>query len=151
MNNFFKQNAVQFHGPIHIGDLHLSATGFLGSNQLLEPEPEALEIIISLLRDRLRSRRKMLISSVQDWREDQPTSFLQTGFSQSRSVCRIARYFPRKDFQIFIEDIKQLIQKLKSADNFNSIAKLKEIFFSKWILLVPTLQSMAHHFIRLQI
>ena len=92
------------------------------------PEPEAQDKILTLLRDRLRSQRKLLISNVQDRREDQPVASLEIGLNRSRSVCRIARYFTRKDFRIFIKEIQQDLEEPGGAENFDSIAELKEIF-----------------------
>jgi Concanavalin A-like lectin/glucanases superfamily/Trypsin-like peptidase domain len=91
-------------------------------------EPEAQEKIVTLVRDSLQNRQKLLISNVRDLREDRPADFLQVGLNRSLAVCRVARYFPCKDFQIFIEDIKQLVKKSESFKNFDSIPKLKEIF-----------------------
>ena len=126
-----RKNDISFLGGIRIADFKLSAIEFLGSDLQFELEPETLEktIIINLLRNRLQSRRRFLISSVQDLREDQPATSLQTGSSQSLTVCRISRYFPREAFQNFIENIIDIIaQEPRIAENFDSIPKLKEVF-----------------------
>lgn len=92
-------------------------------------EPEAQERIIKLLKERLQTQHKLLVSSVKDRREDRPVASLQVGASRNLAVCRIARYFPHKDFQIFIENILKIItENQEVAKNFDSIAKLKEIF-----------------------
>jgi len=93
-----------------------------------ELELEVPEKIITLVRDRLRSQRKLLISSVRDRREDQPVASLKIGLTKSRSVCRIARYFSREDFRTFIEEIQEDLGEPGGTENFDSIAKLKEIF-----------------------
>ncbi|WP_416670117.1 LamG-like jellyroll fold domain-containing protein [Egbenema bharatensis] len=102
----------------------ITGTAFWGEQELV-----AQEKIIELIRNRSLNKQKLWISTVRDPREDQPAASLQVGSSRSLSVCRIARHFPRKNFQIFIEALlENLARKPEIAKNFDSIAKLKEIF-----------------------
>jgi ribosomal protein L39E len=102
----------------------ISDTTFSGEQELV-----AREKIIEFIRDRSLSKQKLWISTVRDRREDQPAASLQVGSSRNLSICRIARYFPQNDFQKFIELLRNKLNgNSEIAKNYNSIAKLKEIF-----------------------
>ncbi|MDF5722727.1 MAG: LamG domain-containing protein [Rhizonema sp. PD37] len=104
-----------------------SVIGGLKSNNV--PDPEDLDKIIAITRERLLSEKHYLVSVVNDQTNLLPVSFLQMGVRQSLAVCRITRYFSREEFENFIQEIEQEVQKTDSLNsNFNSVAKVKEIF-----------------------
>ncbi|MDZ7957596.1 MAG: peptidoglycan-binding protein [Aulosira sp. DedQUE10] len=86
--------------------------------------------IVEIVKERLRflATQKSSVSVGSDERDILPMSSLQVGMKRSLAVCRIARFFPLNDFKVFIEDIKQEIEKRKDDTNFNQPGKIKEIF-----------------------
>lgn len=104
-----------------------SVIGILDSNN--PPDREDLDKIIAITRERLLSEKHYLVSVESNQADIFPVSFLQTGARQSLAVCRITRYFSFTEFKNFIEEIEQEVQKPDSpSSNFNSVAKVKEIF-----------------------
>lgn len=95
---------------------------------IVEAKPESLNKIFEAAKERLLTQKKFLVSAGAGEQDFAPAAFLQIGSSRSLPVCRIARYFPLKDFQEFIKSIEQTIQKRKDDTYFNTIEKLQEIF-----------------------
>lgn len=115
------------HGniPVQLGDAKLSNIGTLSSSN--PPDPENIDKIIHISRERLLSKQHFLVSVASDKANFLPISLLQTGAKQSIAVCRIARYFSLDEFKIFIKEVQEVSKSDKSS-NFDSPAKVKEIF-----------------------
>ncbi|WP_335193069.1 LamG-like jellyroll fold domain-containing protein [Nostoc sp.] len=94
----------------------------------LEPEDEKKIIAIFEERSQLLSAQIPSVSVADDERDVLPISSLSIGVKRSLAVCRIARYFPLKDFQDFLEGIKKEITERNDDTNFNTLQKVKEIF-----------------------
>uniref|UniRef100_UPI0035CB2660 hypothetical protein n=1 Tax=uncultured Nostoc sp. TaxID=340711 RepID=UPI0035CB2660 len=100
------------------------------SNFLENLLPEDEKKIIAVCEERLQilSAQKLLVSKAADERDVLPTYYLSIGVKRSLAVCRIARYFPLKDFRDFLEGIKKEITDRNDDTNFNTSQKIKEIF-----------------------
>ncbi|MEH2247346.1 trypsin-like peptidase domain-containing protein [Nostoc sp.] len=121
---WIKQGFPGMHGTSNIGvDEELLK---------LDAQPESLDKVIAIIQERLHVEQRSLITAVIGEQHFLPLSFFETGVKQSLEVCRIARYFSLEAFKKFIEDIKNEIKKPNItndfASNFDSIAKIKEIF-----------------------
>lgn len=92
------------------------------------PEPENLEKVIRIFEQRERIKQHSLVTAAIGEEDFLPISSLARGAKQGAAVCRIARYFSRKSFQEFIEEIRKAIAKWGTTERFNTVAKLKEIF-----------------------
>ena len=91
-------------------------------------ELENFDKVISNLKERKRNEKRFLVTSGIEEADLLPVSFLEVGAKQSLAVCRICRYFSCKSFKYFLDDVKRAIIQWNITDNFNSVAKIKEIF-----------------------
>ncbi|MEH2163116.1 MAG: LamG-like jellyroll fold domain-containing protein [Nostoc sp.] len=92
------------------------------------PDAEELGKVIKIWEQREGIKSHQLVTAVIGEEDFLPLSFLQQGAKQGAAVCRIARYFSLSSFKEFIEMIQEVIVKWGTAENFNTAAKLKEIF-----------------------
>jgi hypothetical protein len=92
------------------------------------PDPEELEKVVKIFEQRERIKSHQLVTAVIGEEDFLPLSFLQQGAKQGAAVCRIARYFSLPSFKEFIEYLQKAIDKWGTANTFNTVAKLKEIF-----------------------
>ncbi|MEH2083397.1 MAG: LamG-like jellyroll fold domain-containing protein [Nostoc sp.] len=115
------------HGDFpKIFNFKVSDIGTLSSSN--PPDSENIDKIILLSRERLLSEQHSLVSVVIDKADFLPISLLQTGAKQSIAVCRIARYFSLKELKKIITEVQEEVIKSGNISNFNSPAKVKEIF-----------------------
>ncbi|BAY33746.1 hypothetical protein NIES2107_56480 [Nostoc carneum NIES-2107] len=132
---------INFDVFTSLSQAHWIKQGGLGGWEFLSGIPEKPDFLINLaledkdkilaiVKERLRllNNQKSSVSVGSDERDILPVSSLQVGMKRSLAVCRIARFFPLKDFRDFIEYIKQEIDKRRDDNNFNQPAKIKEIF-----------------------
>lgn len=111
------------------GDKWLSSNVGLSKDFLTNPpELEELEKVIKIFEQRERVKQHSLVTAVIGEEDFLPLCFLQQGAKKGAAVCRIARYFSKSSFKEFIEEVQEAITKWGTAENFNTAAKLKEIF-----------------------
>jgi S1-C subfamily serine protease len=137
-------------GNVSIGRFEVSTTGTIGSHAP-EPEVEDLAKVINIVKARIRSKPRSLVTVLADQRAFLPISSLKAGAEQGSAVCRLARHFPLEAFQAFLEDIKSEIQKWKVADKFDSVEKVKEIFSIPNQLSIEGLKSARNKTRKLEI
>lgn len=91
-------------------------------------ELESLDKVVEIVKKRLISEHRSLITAVIGEEDFLPLSFFEKGIKQSFSVCRIVRYFSLKAFKEFIEEIENEVKKTDVMDYYKKLSNVKEIF-----------------------